>query len=343
MSRENLIRDFVNNIDEWRGANIKMIAGDASFRKYYRITKDGRSNIIMDAPPDYEDVKPFIKIAEFLIKHNFSAPKILATDINNGLLLLEDFGDDRYTQILNGNLKDNENSPSEHELYNSAIDALIDLHKISVSNETTQYDEVILTREIELFSSWYLPLIGINDETAKQEYKDIWIKLLPHCHSEQKVLVLRDYHADNLMWLPKREGIKKVGLLDFQDALIGSPAYDLMSLLEDARRDVDKKLADEMIEYYIQKSGINREEFINSYHILAAQRNCKILGIFARLYVRDGKENYLSFLPRVWNYLEQDLEHPYLEELKIFFNKYVGKDVRTTMPNFRNETGADCA
>jgi len=310
--RESLIKQFLEKADLSSAERIAL-PGDASFRHYERIKNGGESFILMNAPPPKEDVRPFVKAALFLEKNGFSAPHIFAADVENGFLLLEDFGDDLYSRILDGN----HYASLEEEIYRRAVEVLAALHKIAPP-DFPAYDDALLLREARLFTEWYLPYAKIElGEKAKYEYEEILLALFTNLKKQKPVLVLRDYHADNLIYLPKREGYKKVGLLDFQDAVIGSPAYDLVSLLEDARRDVPPALHEKILGFYLSLNpDIDAETFRICHSILGAQRNLKIIGIFTRLAVRDGKQRYLYFLPRVWKHLENDLKNPALAPLK---------------------------
>ncbi len=273
---------------------IKKVAGDASFRSYYRIFFGNETRILMFAPPGYEELKPFVKIDEFLFSHDFSAPKIFAIDEKHGFLLLEDLGDDTYGRVLALDAK------PELALYKSACDVLLKLHELEAPQDIQPYNYALLFREVMLLVDWYLPLQKKSMSLQeKARFKLLWFRLFDLLSRENQTLVLRDYHADNLMIVKDREGCKKVGLLDFQDAVIGSKAYDLVSLLEDARRDVDEKTRQEIFAYYLQESGHDEAAFIQDYEILSLQRNIKIVGIFARLSMRDGKDTYLNLIPRV--------------------------------------------
>jgi len=295
---ENLARQFLAQ-NKITNCEIKKVAGDASFRSYYRIFFDGETRILMFAPPSHEDIKPFETIDKFLVNHNFSAPKIFARDEENGFLLLEDLGDDTYGRVLA------QNSANELTLYEKATDCLIALHKIPAP-KLPIYNHALLFREVMLFVDWYLPHIKKSMSLQeKARYKFLWFQLFDLLDRENQTLVLRDYHADNLMILPNREGHKQVGLLDFQDAVLGSKAYDLVSLLEDARRDVDEKNRQQVLNYYLEKSDCDKNKFITDYEILSLQRNIKIVGIFSRLSLRDGKHHYLNLLPRVLNFVTQ--------------------------------------
>ncbi len=300
---------------------IKKIAGDASFRSYYRIFYQDKTFILMFAPPSQEDVAPFIKIDEILVKNGFHAPKILAKNIDLGFILLEDFGDETYSKALKKNIAD------EYFLYEKACDALIEIQKIPLKNiDILHYNHATLFREVMLFIDWYLPWKNHKITLQQiQDYKFHWIELFDKLSKKNQALVLRDYHADNLMVLNDKNGFEGVGLLDFQDALIGSYAYDLLSLLEDARRDVDEKNKQKLFDYFISKANYNREDFFVDYEIISLQRNIKILGIFARLSLRDGKNQYINFIPRVKDFVERRLDKTNLisPQFKNFLKVYL--------------------
>ncbi len=299
---------------EFAGAQLQPLAGDASARRYVRATFGGKQAMIMDTPAEGENFPAFVAIAEYLHKNGYSAPAILARDMQTGFLLLEDFGDESFTRILSKQKGEEENT-----LYAAAIDLLAQWRNLANQNSISLplYDEELYLREVSLFPDWFLPQIMPAEKAAflRTEYMDIWREILRSFTLEKNVFVHRDFHADNLMWLPQREGAKRIGLLDFQDALMGDAAYDLVSLLEDARRDVSSELVDAMIKRYLAQTGENPERFFAAYNILGAQRNSKIIGIFVRLAVRDGKDNYLQFLPRVWAHLQRDIKHPLLKNL----------------------------
>lgn len=323
----------------WADAQRHSIAGDASFRRYKRLTKaDGASTILMDAAPPREDVRPFMAITRHLTAHGFSAPQLLAHDVENGFLLLEDLGDDRYSRAIAAN------ADLEDPLYAAAVDTLAAMHALdlpqrlpvtdSITYDVPEYDEALYLRETALFTDWYMPAIlgGPVSSEDRREFQALWAKVTNLTAQAKPVLVLRDYHADNLMWLPSRQGIAQVGLLDYQDAVRGHPAYDLVSLLEDARRDVPPVLAERMLARYIAATGATPDTFRCDYAILGAQRNTKIIGIFSRLYARDGKTVYLDLIPRVWGLLERDLAHPALKDIKAWFDARIPAAVRRVPP-----------
>lgn len=322
---------------EYKDAELTPLAGDASFRRYIRVNKNGKQAMLMDAPPEKEDVRPFIAVAEYITDKGYSAPKIYARSVPEGLLLLEDLGNDSYTQLLK---QESVRARMEQTLYAAAIDLLAEWHDESRAFSAPEklslpkYDNALLLREVSLFADWFLPQVLGREKAAilRQDFMAQWERILNKAQLSTRVLVHRDYHADNLMWLPNREGAARVGLLDFQDGVYGDAAYDLVSLLEDARRDVPQPLAENMISRYIAAAGLNAAKFRADYAILGAQRNCKIVGIFARLATRDGKLHYLNYLPRVWQHLDRDVQHPALAELKHWLDTYVPREHRGLIP-----------
>lgn len=303
----------------WAGAEIVPVAGDASFRRYFRAIKQDDEAILMDAPPPHEDPKPFIKIANYLRDQGFSAPEILAEDLNHGLVLIEDFGDHRMREHLDDSPED------EERIYRQTIDLARDLHSKPAA-DLPPYDWVQYLREVKLLIEWYCP--AHNIEADLDGFVAAWQKVLAPVLTAQAnpVTVMRDYHAENIMLLDGG----KLGLLDFQDALTGHKAYDLVSMLQDARRDVSDELEEAMLSYYLSDyCEQDAAEFRSHYAVLGAQRNTKIIGIFTRLFVRDGKERYLGFLPRMWGLLEKDLRHPDLDPVKTWFDQNIPSEVRS--------------
>ncbi len=293
----------------WGAANIVPLAGDASFRRYFRVVDAGRTAVLMDAPPPHEDPRPFVDIARWLHERGFAAPAIHALDLNEGLVLIEDFGDDRMREAIDVD-------PARAlSLYTSAVDILIGLHQ-QPQGVLPPYDRAVLHREANLLTEWYCPAVGIDVDQAG--YNAAWDAVFDVALADVPVTVLRDYHAENLMLI---EGCR-LGLLDFQDALAGHPAYDLVSLLQDARRDVEPEIERAMLAHYTATTGAD-SAFDAAYHVLGAQRNAKIIGIFTRLWQRDGKPRYPTLCPRVWRYLEQDLAHPALAPVAAWFDAQV--------------------
>ena len=307
--------DFLATSGWGAAAAIVPVAGDASFRRYFRVMEDGRSAILMDAPPPQEDPRPFIAIAQWLTAHGFAAPTIHGVDLDHGLVLLEDFGDVRMRETVDAD------AAREDPLYAAAIDILVRLHRHEAA-PVPPYDAAVLHREADLLTQWYCPAVGIAPDQAG--YDAAWDAVLDHALGGSAVTVLRDYHAENLMLTGSGDAL---GLLDFQDALAGHPAYDLVSLLQDARRDVDPAVEARMLARYKQATGAG-DAFDVAYHVLGAQRNAKIVGIFTRLWKRDGKPRYPALCPRVWGYLNRDLDHPALAPVKAWFDATIPMDLR---------------
>lgn len=312
----------------WAGAVITALAADASFRRYDRVSLNDRRAVLMDAPPPKEDTRPFIRVAKYLTQMGFSAPRIMAEDPERGFLLLEDMGDDTYTRVL----ADNGDARS---LYALAIDTLIHLHEVSAPSNipigTPQYDMEALLKEVMLFVDWYLPAISgtPTSPAISASYESVWRNAFKDIADVTETLVLRDYHVDNLMWLPERNGTERCGLLDFQDAVIGSRAYDVMSLIEDARRDIPDLIREEMIGRYLDACpDVRAADLRRDIAILGAGRHAKVIGIFTRLSERDGKAQYLHHVSRVWRLLERDLMHPALGEVADWFKQHVPDDLR---------------
>ena len=307
----------------WAGAAIVPLAGDASFRRYFRVVDGARTAVLMDAPPDKEDSRPFLDLAAHLVGLGFAAPRALAVDLDQGLILLEDFGDKRVAPLLAAN------PAPEREIYETAIDILAALHD-HAPPAVAPYHRGELLREVNVLTEWYLPIVDAAGDAAAYEagWDAVWQDVIAETEA-RPVLVLRDYHADNLMVLDGRSGLQRLGLLDFQDGLAGHPAYDLVSLLQDARRDVDPALEAAMLDRYMGARGIaDREAFRASYEVLGAQRNAKILGVFSRLWKRDGKPGYCQFQPRVWGYLERNLRHEALAPVRAWFDAHLADDQR---------------
>ena len=300
----------------WGSAEVRPLAGDASFRRYFRVVEHHRSAILMDAPPPQEDPRPFIAIAQWLTGNGFAAPEILHTDLRQGLVLIQDFGDARLKETV-------EAAPeSELRLYEAAVDLLVRLGEVEAA-DVPPYDLAVYQREAGLLTEWYCPAVGL--EVDAQGYVDAWDSILSTLKTDSRpVTVLRDYHAENIMLI---EGSETLGLLDFQDALAGHPAYDLVSLLQDARRDVAASLETAMLDRYKRITGAG-DAFDVAYHVLGAQRNAKIVGIFTRLWRRDGKPRYAGLCPRVWSYLERDLKRPALKPVADWFDANIPPELR---------------
>jgi aminoglycoside/choline kinase family phosphotransferase len=308
-------QDFLERCG-WAGARIEPLAGDASFRRYFRVIGDEGQAVLMDAPPPHEDPRPFVNVAEWLVSVGLSAPDILGRDLDKGLLLLGDFGNARLRETLDSEPK------REAELYELATDVLVHLHGHAPMPGLPPHGLDQWLEELTLFTDWYCPAVGI--EVDRDAYSEAWRRVLEPVAQDKlgPVTVLRDYHAENVMLVAGREGVAHFGLLDFQDALAGHPAYDLASVLEDARRDVSPEVERDMIGRYVAATG-QSEAFERGYWTLAAQRNTRILGVFTRLWKRDGKPHYRAFQPRMWGLLERDLAQPGLEPVRDWFDANV--------------------
>jgi aminoglycoside/choline kinase family phosphotransferase len=305
----------------WAGAEILPLAGDASFRRYFRVVNGGRTAVLMDAPPPHEDPRPFVAVAEWLSSVGLSAPQIIARDLDKGLLLLADFGDWRMREYLD------EDPSRERELYELATDVLVHLHQHAPMPGLKPHGLDQWLEELKLFPHWYCPAVGL--EVDAQLYEAAWREALEPVANDglAPVTVLRDYHAENVMLVDGLEGVGHFGLLDFQDAVAGHPAYDLASVLEDARRDVPETIEQAMIDRYVAATG-HGEAFGRAYWALAAQRNTRILGVFTRLWKRDGKPHYRRFQPRMWGLLERDLAQPHLAPVRAWFDANVAAEHR---------------
>jgi N-acetylmuramate 1-kinase len=329
--RPEIIASFLHRAG-WLEATRAPLAADASFRRYERLTEGDRRALMMDAPPPHEDVRPFVTVARHLCDLGYSAPRVLAEDIEAGLLLLEDFGDDTFTRLL-------ASGADEIELYRLATDLLIDLHRrppeAAVPPGLPAYDDEKLIDEAALLIEWYVAAVHgepLPDATA-QEYRDLWRFALRTARQVPETLVLRDYHVDNLMRLPGRDGIKACGLLDFQDAVRGPVTYDFASLIEDARRDIAGDIVAEMRWRYLEAfPALDRDAFDGSVAVLGAQRHAKVIGIFTRLCWRDGKPVYLDHIPRVWRLLERACEHPALSAIRHWLDVHIPPETRIIPP-----------
>jgi N-acetylmuramate 1-kinase len=311
------------------------LKGDASRRIFYRHKKNDKSVIIIDADPNVgEEPSAYAAVTYLLQKHHFSVPHIHGSDVQNGFFIVEDFGDNLYAQIIN------QNKNTADALYENALDLLVHLQTIKIdpvlsygdgTYKLQDYDINRYIAEVKIFTDWYFPEITKRPTPAiaKDELNTIMRGLLMPVINQSSGLVLRDYHAENLMLLDNRTGIAKVGLLDYQDAVIGSHAYDVVSLLQDARRDVTPEFETKMLNYYIKQAKItDTDAFMRDYYILGAQRNIKILGIFTRLWLRDRKTHYLPHIDRVWGYLNHDLAQPQLKPLMDWFDRWLPENLR---------------
>lgn len=294
---------------DWADSRRAPLAGDASNRRYERLTdpRTGRTAVLMDAPAERgEDVRPFLRVARHLRETGLSAPEILAEDPEHGFLLLEDLGDDLFARVL-------ATQPDlERPLYEAATDVLLALHRAPCPPLDAYAPQLMAELASLAFRKYRDGVLGETDDAATAQFIEGFADILHTATQDDPVMILRDYHAENLIWLPGRDGIARVGLLDFQDAMTGHRAYDLVSLLQDVRRDVPAGIETRMLARYIDGSGTNDHSFRTAYAVLGAQRNLRILGVFARLATDYGKPRYVDLIPRVWAHLVRDLDHPAL-------------------------------
>lgn len=305
MDRKIQLEDWLKEILNGQLFTLTTASADASFRRYFRVHLQDKTLIAMDAPPPQEDCTPFVKIAKLFFDAGLNVPEVLAQDLTNGFLLLSDLGDDTYLSAL-----DHDTAP---ELYLNATDALIKLQLASRPNILPNYDEALLTREMQLFPDWYVAKHLQAELHAEQLaiLKNTFDVLNKNILAQGQVYVHRDYHSRNLM-LTKQNN---PGVLDFQDAVYGAITYDLVSLLKDAYISWDEEqIIDWAVRYWqpAKKAGLpvpaDFSEFYRDFEWMGAQRHIKVLGIFARLYHRDGKSGYLKDMPLVMNYLRKVCE-----------------------------------
>ena len=352
--REDKIQNFIASAG-WSDADVESFPGDASSRRYFRLTRRNEVAVLMDAPRGAEtpaepegasvadraalgynalarlagpEPAAFACLSNELVIRGFSAPKILAADLDHGFLLLEDFGQGVYARVI-------ETEPSmEARLYAAAVQCLAEIYRSSfpavmqyreASWRVRSYDEAALLTETHLFLDWYAVDKGaIISDAARVDWDRIWRKLFSALDAHAPGLALRDFHAENLFWLPERQSVAKVGLIDFQDGLFVHPAYDLVSFLEDARRDVSLDLVDPLISQFVAQAKLTDEaDFRRAYAVLGAQRNAKILGIFVRLAERDGKPSYRDLIPRVHAHFVKNLSGDAFAPLRGWFAEYL--------------------
>jgi tRNA threonylcarbamoyl adenosine modification protein YjeE len=332
----------------WSGARREFLQGDASTRSYERLVKpDGQSALLMHSPPRSdgppirygkpysaiaklaEDIRPFVAVDHALRAQGLSAPEILAFDLAAGLAIIEDLGCEPLTR----------GAGIIEERYAMALTALAHLHGASLpdtlpldgeSYRIPTYDIDALLIEVELLLDWYAPYIACIElaSGAKATFANLWRQAVQDVLAARPTWTLRDYHSPNLLWLSEREGIAKVGVVDFQDCVLGHPAYDVVSLLQDARVDVPQEVELKLLAQYARlrreaEPGFDVAGLARAYAILGAQRATKILGIFARLDERDHKPQYLANLPRVEKYLAKNLCHPALADLKRWYEEHL--------------------
>ena len=319
----------------WGDLPRKLVAGDASNRRYERVQRGlNDTAILMDAPPDKgEDVRPFVAITDYLRAAGLSAPQVFARDEVNGFLLIEDLGDDLFARVMI------DNPALEKPLYQASVDVLVHLHR-TPAPKLPHYDATVMTERAALAYDWYqLGATGDVDMAAKNRFAATFHAALAPLDAASPVLIQRDYHAENLLWLPDRNGPARVGLLDYQDAMLGHPAYDLVSIAQDARRDVSASMEQIMVARYLAATGLDAESFEGSYALLGAQRNLRILGVFARLSLAYGKPHYVDLIPRVWNHIQTNLSHPALADVK----PLIDTDFHKPSPSLLQKLKDQCA
>lgn len=341
----------------WREARRVHFQGDASARRYERLVKaDGASALLMDMParPDgapvhggksysalvhlAEDIRPVVAMTDALRGLDLVAPEILHCDLDHGLALIEDLGDRVFGAL-------DPHGPEIEQAYEAACDILVHIAGSACGNEVpvrggaphriAAYDAEALQFEAGLLLDWLWPECRPVEATDDERlgFQTIWSDLLSRLNGSTPVWVLRDYHSPNLLWLPEHDGLHRLGLIDYQDAVMGHPAYDLASLLQDARIDVAPDREQKFFAYYLSQRAardpsFDQEAFRLAYATLGAQRCTKILGIFMRLHRRDGKPGYLRHIPRVSDYLDRNLSHPGLASLKAWYDEFVPQDLR---------------
>ncbi|MDR3517166.1 MAG: phosphotransferase [Azospirillaceae bacterium] len=310
----------------WGAARRIALAGDASARRYWRLERPGDTAILACSPPPARDSAAFVAVAGLLRRISLSAPRILAAAPQAGLLLLEDFGDTTFGAALAA-------GADAETLYALAVDVLIALHRrftprIATGLELPVFDAPRFAAQVDLFGEICLPIFQITPAAA-DTLGAAWRAVLPLAERLPTSLLLRDYHVDNLMLLSNRSGVAGCGLLDFQDAGLGPVAYDLVSLLEDARRDLSETLTATMIERYRDAfPALATSDFAAGYAVLGAMRHARIIGIFIRLARQDGKRRYLEYLPRVWRQLDAQLRHPALALVAEWISHHLPPDRR---------------
>ncbi|WP_406647228.1 phosphotransferase [Aliisedimentitalea scapharcae] len=318
----------------WAHAQRAPLAGDASNRRYERLTDPdtGTTAVLMDAPRDKgEDVRPFVRIARHLSAQGMSAPEVLAEDAEHGFLLLEDLGDALFARVIP------EHPELETTLYQRATDLLVKLHQAPLP-DLDRYGPRLMAEMAGLaFGKYRAGVFGGSEPELQTRFENRFEDILRLNIKGDSVLVQRDYHAENLLWLPERKGIAQVGLLDFQDARAGHRAYDLVSLLQDARRDVPPGIEMRMIDRYITQTGIDDHGFRTAYTILGVQRNLRILGVFARLSLEHGKPHYVDLIPRVWSHFIRGLDHPVLAPVSDMLRESLPAPTSDTLDRLRGQ------
>jgi aminoglycoside/choline kinase family phosphotransferase len=355
MTREDRIVAFLDKAG-WGSAVRAPLAGDASTRRYERLKGPKGGAVLMDWPRAPEvplpsgqrsysevahlavDCGPFVAVGDYLTGLGLSAPEIYARDLGEGLLLLEDLGDAALGPIIDAGA--GPEGEALDDIYRAAIDVLIALQSQDAPESlplgdgrhhaVPSFDDGIFRAELDVLLDWYFPVVLGHEASAdlRTEYHALWTGLRPLIDLGRPTLFLRDFHSPNIIWLGERAGLKRIGLIDFQDALIGSRAYDVVSFLQDARRDVPRARETAMLAYYVGRAkgalpGFDAEEFAASYAALGAERALRLIGLWPRLLKRDGKPQYMAHMPRTMEYLKRNLAHPALAPLKSWLDAHV--------------------
>ncbi|MEC8100019.1 MAG: phosphotransferase [Pseudomonadota bacterium] len=293
------------------------IKNDASKRYYYRIKKKNTNLLVMDSSQEKKSLKNFIFLSKWLINKGYSAPTVLSANLSKGCCITEDFGNQKFSNLTKKNLS---------KKYEVAIKLLSVISKEAPPSNLNNFTKLIFFKELSLFINWYLYRNKNSSHSSLLLWKNIWNELFDKLSSyKHESIILRDFHVDNLFWLKERNGIKKIGLIDFQDALIGHPCYDLVSLLQDVRVFISYKEQMKLLDYYISINQLNERLFREHYIIFGTQRLIKIIGIFYRLKYKYNKNIYMKYLPRTWQLLKKNLQNNSLKNLSKWFNKYVFK------------------
>ena len=296
-----------NNIDY---KSLKALRNDASKRRYYRFTNNNKEFLLMDSSLEKVSLENFIKISKWLKSNHLSSPEIYIKDEKLGLLTIEDFGNNKYSILCKKEKK------KKKFYYRKAINLLIFLSEKKKPSFIKDYDHNILKSELDLYINWELKIK--KNKKAMKDWDRIWNSLLKSVSYNKRCVVLRDFHVDNIFYLKDRNKLERVGLIDFQDSLIGHPAYDLVSLLQDVRVFLSIEEQDSFYNYYKKYAKIKQDEFKYAYLVLGTQRLFKIIGIFKKLAISQGKKNYLKYLPRTKKLIKYNLRSPIFNELKIW-------------------------
>lgn len=331
--RENALHQWLNTIYPSQDFTLKPLAGDASFRRYYRLHLAGTSLVIMDSPPDRVKLAPFVYIRTLLAEHNIITPHIYVLDEVLGFAILEDFGDILLCQALS--------QLPTHPLYESAIEILTHMQH-SASQGTMQletFDQAFMLQELSLFYDWFLhQYLGLDLAADERELLNATFQMLTtQIASQPKALIHRDYHSRNIMLLEETSLLApKFGIIDFQDAMIGPIAYDLVSLLKDCYIHLPREELNHWLQHFYARSTQAQQytfaEFQRAFDWCGLQRHLRVLGTFARLHLRDGKSNYLNDLPRTYQYVITCLkDYPEFQTFREWLEHRVHSSFQSTL------------